>query len=211
MPKLAVGYRAHVKPVARWVWTLFIAMLVPLVPFAMIGELPGQAWLSSQDEHAVGFGLTGAALLAGDLLLPIPSSIIGSMLGARLGFVVGGLCTFGGLFSGHMLGYGVGRLFGRRPQANDSPLAGRVTALWVFGSRPVPVLAEALTLAAGANRLNVWHFAAACAAGDALYAAAMAGNGAALLPGALLGPGLILPMLLPVVAYTGYRWLTRGD
>jgi hypothetical protein len=34
-------------------------------------------------------------------------------------------------------------------------------------------------------------------------------NGAALLPGELLGPGLVLPMLLPVAAWLVWRALHR--
>lgn len=187
-----------------------MAALVPIVPFVVVGELPGETWLSNRDAGALGFALTGAGLLAADLLLPIPSSIIGSMLGGRLGFVVGSASAFAGLFVGHMVGYGVGRWIGggkKRGEISDGP----VSALWVFGSRPVPILAEAMTLAAGANQLSIRSFALACAAGDALYALVLAGNGAALLPGDWGGAGLILPMLLPVVAYSAYRWLERDD
>ena len=48
-------------------------------------------------------------------------------------------------------------------------------------------------------------FLVAAVLGDLLYAVAMAGNGAALWSGNLAGPGLVLPMLLPVVAYLLWR------
>jgi hypothetical protein len=51
---------------------LACAGLVPLVPFAVLGELPGERWLSAQGGDALRFGATGAALLALDVLLPIP-------------------------------------------------------------------------------------------------------------------------------------------
>jgi hypothetical protein len=49
------------------------------------------------------------------------------------------------------------------------------------------------------------QFLLACGAGNLVYAAALALNGAELLSGSLIGPGLILPMLLPVAAWLLWR------
>jgi uncharacterized membrane protein YdjX (TVP38/TMEM64 family) len=189
-------------PKTRGLLVILIALLIPIVPFAVIGELPGEQWLSANDENAVRFGLTGAALLTADVLMPIPSSIIGSMLGARLGFISGFFWCWGGLVLGNLVGYAAGRgllaRFGAR-----LPKAPTLVAL--FLSRPVPVFAEAVTFTAGAERMPLSQFLAVTAAGNALYALALTGNGAALLPGALAGPGLALPMLLPVLAWLAWR------
>ena len=69
-------------------------------------------------------------------------------------------------------------------------------------SRPVPVVAEAMVLAAGATRLSALHFVLACGAGNLVYALILAGNGAAFVPGALAGPGLVVPMLLEGIKIT---------
>ena len=74
---------------ARSVLIIAAALCIPLVPFFIIGEMPGERWLSAADEHAGLFALAGAGLLAIDVLLPVPSSIVGTMLGARLGFLPG--------------------------------------------------------------------------------------------------------------------------
>jgi uncharacterized membrane protein YdjX (TVP38/TMEM64 family) len=71
----------------------------------------------------------------------------------------------------------------------------------------VPVLAEAVCFAAGGARMAFLPFAAASTAGNALYALVLAGNGATLLPDALIGPGLAVPMLLPVAAWLTWRRL----
>jgi uncharacterized membrane protein YdjX (TVP38/TMEM64 family) len=191
----------------RGALVILIALLIPILPFVVIGELPGERWLSAVDQDALLFGLTGAGLLAADVLLPIPSSIMGTMLGARLGFLTGlGWCWVG-LMLGNLLGYLTGRLllsrFGDRlPQAP--------TLMVLFLSRPVPVFAEAVTFTAGAERMPLRHFAAAAGSGNLVYALALTGNGAALLPDALAGPGLILPMLLPVFAWLAWRWWQRA-
>jgi len=83
------------------------------------------------------------------------------------------------------------------------------TLLVLFISRPVPVLAEAVTFTAGAARIPFAAFLIVSCLGNALYAIALAGNGAALLPESLTGPGLILPMLLPVITWLIWKRIAR--
>jgi uncharacterized membrane protein YdjX (TVP38/TMEM64 family) len=191
-------------PTKRALLVLVCALLVPIVPFVMIGELPGERWLNSAGDDSLRFGITGAGLLALDLLLPIPSSIIGALLGGRLGFVAGGLWCFLGLLVGHSVGYALGRL---APARWVSRPVGQSSATWIalLLSRPVPVFAEALALAAGAERMPLSAFVGSVAIGDAIYASALAADGAALMPDGGWGVGLILPMLLPVVGYLLWR------
>jgi len=182
-----------------------LALLVPLVPFLIVGELPGERWLSNADHSARLFGATGAGLLTADVLLPVPSSIIGSLLGARLGLTVGFAWTFAGLTAGSLAGYGIGRLAlaGFGAQALTTP-----TLIGVLLSRPVPVLAETMSLAAGGTRVAFLRFAAVAVAGNAFYAAVLTANGAALLPTGFVGPGLVLPLLVPVIGWLVWKRLS---
>ena len=188
----------------RALLVLACALLIPIVPFAVIGELPGERWLNAAGEDQLQFGLTGAALLALDVLLPIPSSIIGALLGGRLGLGAGFVWSFSGLVVGHVLGYALGRLV---PERWASELPAAPSWIAVLLSRPVPVFAEALAIAAGAERMPLAAFASSAALGDAIYAAALAANGAALLPDGLWGVGLAGPMLVPVLGYLAFRKL----
>lgn len=185
---------------------IVLAILIPIVPFAIIGELPGERWLSATDENAFLFGMTGMSLLASDVLLPIPSSIVGTMLGARIGFLSGWIWCWSGLVLGSIIGYLTGRLLLSR----FAPELPRTPTLWLlFISRPVPVFAEAMTFTAGAEKMRFAPFLLVSIAGNGIYSLALAGNGAALLPDAFAGPGLILPMLLPVLAWLLWRWFER--
>lgn len=187
----------------RLLLVIILALLVPVIPFAIIGELPGERWLSAYDSHALTFGMAGMGLLASDVLLPIPSSIIGTLLGARLGMFHGWLWAWSGMMLGSLIGYGIGRLI---PDKFTGSLPQTPAILVLFFSRPVPVLAEAMTLTAGVAHTPFTDFLIATGLGNAVYAAALAGNGAALLPDALTGPGLILPMLLPVAAWLLWKY-----
>jgi uncharacterized membrane protein YdjX (TVP38/TMEM64 family) len=190
----------------RAAFIVVVALCVPLLPFFVIGELPGERWLSATDDQALRFALTGAALLAGDALLPIPSSLVGTMLGARLGFGAGLAAAFAGMMVGQSAAYFASRTFLRK-RAGALPAA---PTLWaVFLSRPVPVLAEAVAVAAGAAHLSWPQFLLACGAGNLVYAAALALNGSQLLPGDITGAGLLLPMLLPAVAWLVWRKIRR--
>lgn len=194
---------ARLRPII----VVLLALLIPVVPFVLLGELPGERWLSATDDHALRFALTGAALLAADAVLPIPSSILGTLLGARLGFLAGALSAWLGMLAGSILAYAGGRLL---PDRLRTPLPETPTLTVLFLSRPVPVLAEAVAIAAGAERVAFWPFVRACAAGNAIYALVLAGNGAALLPDDWTGPGLLIPMALPAAAWWLWRRRTRA-
>ena len=74
---------------------------IPIVPFVVIGELPGERWLSATDGSALVFAFTGGGLLTLDVLLPIPSSIVIALMGGRLGFYAGWFSAWLGLTAGN--------------------------------------------------------------------------------------------------------------
>ena len=197
-------YNPRMTSCRRALVVLACALLIPIIPFAVVGELPGERWLNAAGEDQLRIGLTGAALLMLDVLLPIPSSIIGALLGGRLGFGVGFLWSFFGLTAGHALGYALGRLV---PQGWSSQLPAAPSWFAVLLSRPVPVFAEALAIAAGAERMPLAAFASSAAFGNAIYAGALAANGAMLLPDGMWGVGLAVPLLVPVLGYLAFRKL----
>lgn len=187
---------------ARLTTIIIVSMMIPLLPFIVIGELPGERWLSQNDHNALLFAATGSGLLAVDVLLPVPSSIVGTALGARLGFSMGVLWCWSGLMLGNLVGYALGQLL---PHRFASELPEVPSEAVLFLSRPVPVLAEAATLVAGANRLGLRPFLSATAIGNAVYAAVLCASAALWLPGNWAGPALALPMLLPVAAWLLWR------
>jgi uncharacterized membrane protein YdjX (TVP38/TMEM64 family) len=99
-----------------------------------------------------------AALLAGDIFLPVPSSILSTASGVLLGFVAGALTNTIGMTLGCWLGYRAGRL--AKDRVDD-----QITALWarygewtVIVTRAVPVLAEAAVFFAGMTAMPFRRF-----------------------------------------------------
>jgi uncharacterized membrane protein YdjX (TVP38/TMEM64 family) len=185
---------------------IIISMLIVLLPFIVIGELPGERWLSRTDDNALLFSLTGSALLVLDIALPVPSSLVITAMGARLGFLPATLWGWLGLMLGNMLGYALGHLYPRR-FTTHLPLA--PTAAVLFLSRPVPVLAELGTMTAGATRVPLLPFLVSCGLGNAIFVAVLSANAALVLPGDWTGPGLVFPMLLPALAWLVSQALRR--
>jgi len=166
----------------RQLVVIITALLVPIVPFVIIGELPGDRWLSSVDDNAWLFGLAGGGLLASDIVLPVPSVIVGTLLGARLGFWFGFVCSWCGLVVGNLIGFLLAR-YATQPIRSRLPSFPKTTTqAVVFITRPVPIVAEAMALAAGATKMPLSHFLPIIAVSNAIYAAAMCGYGAAWLP-----------------------------
>ena len=136
-------------------------MAVPLIPFALLGELPGELWLEHPSAWVV--FLLGVVLLGSDFVLPIPASIVAVFLGAQLGIGLGfvaiamGLClsTTLAFLLGWYLGYPfVARFVSSRQLQSLRAMDNQFSYLALAMMRSVPVFSEASVLAAGAARLN---------------------------------------------------------
>ncbi len=113
------------------------------------------------------FALILVLILALDVLLPVPSSMVGLAAVALLGPVVGSLVIFSGLTLGCILGYLLGagyfRLISRvwispAEKHKASKMKSRLGAAALVLLRGVPVLAETSVLAAGMQAYPVRQF-----------------------------------------------------
>ena len=128
-----------------------------------------------------------AGLLAGDVFLPVPSSLVSTAAGARFGLAGGALVSVAGLTAGCVLGYALGRRVGRGAviaAAGERRLARLERATARLGDgvlvacRAVPVLAEASVILAGVGRMPAARFVALTTLANLGLSLAYAGVGA---------------------------------
>lgn len=197
------------------VWFLALAALILATWLAWGGAweerftLAGAvAWLESAGGWAWAAGI---GLLAADLVLPVPGTVVMSALGFLYGTPSGGLVAAVGSMTAGLCGYGVGRLIGekaaRRLLGDLDFEKGRLLFArgggWMVAlSRALPILPEAVSCTAGLVRMPFGRFAASLACGSVpvgfLYAwIGSAGRDA---PGWALLFSLLVPALLWLVA-----------
>jgi uncharacterized membrane protein YdjX (TVP38/TMEM64 family) len=160
------------KGASRWI--LFVALLLAfiLVPF-VLWEEPMNAlsarWLHPEGTSKWEIGAAVALLLAVDVLLPIPSSIISTSAGFLLGIGGGTAASFAGMTAGAIIGYVVGVRAGRSAlrhivtpdQQARLEASAQGSGNWLLAAmRSVPVLAEASVIIAGAARMPFPRFLA---------------------------------------------------
>lgn len=157
----------------RWLWLVLAVVALILVPFFLFEEYftaLGARAASGQLSMPVAVSIIGG-LLALDVFLPVPSSVVSAAAGVLLGFWRGAAIVWVGMTVSCALAYVVGarssRLAGRLVGAEGLARAARVADRYGLAAlalcRPVPVLAEASVIFAGVMRVPLAKFIAICA------------------------------------------------
>jgi len=153
----------------KWIILIGVIFALIIVPFCIWGKQIDEVvftWIEKGREYPLQFGLLLSALLAGDIILPTPSSIVSTGCGALLGFVWGTLASFIGMTVSCILGYFIGRyasnhfvsrLMGKTMSSVEK-FSSRYGRWFLILTRAVPVLAEASVLFAGLGRQRFSEF-----------------------------------------------------
>ena len=164
---------------ARLLLLVFLLIGVTVVPFLIWGgDLQDRLSEQGVTGWMRGFGdwawLAGIGLIASDIALPIPSTVVMTALGIIYGPLLGGLiAAAGGMLAG-LLGYGVCRLIGpvtaeRLAGAQGFAQARRLFDRWggwiVAGSRWLPVLPETISFLAGLTGMGFRRYLIALTCG----------------------------------------------
>jgi membrane protein DedA with SNARE-associated domain len=175
----------------RWLVPAALLLALILVPFVLFEDTV-RVWTA---VHLAGnrgwlLGALIAGLLASDLFLPVPSSIVSTSAGALLGFGPGMLASAVGMSAGAVIGYVFGatagegllrRFVGDSEMQHATRLSGKYGLAALLVSRPIPVLAEASVVCAGVTRMPLARFLAVTTVSNVAISAAYAAAGAALL------------------------------
>lgn len=151
---------------ARWALLLALTLAAILIPFFLWGE-PLEQWIRTLLESGSARWTVAAALaglLALDIVLPVPSSLVSTAAGALLGFAGGVLTSWIGMTAGCLLGYWLAagskgeRLLGEVEVARLRRTQERFGDWMLIVFRAVPVLAEASVIFAGLTRVPLRRF-----------------------------------------------------
>ena len=198
-------------------WMIIVAiMLFFLISFLIVDQLQIPILTDPHflmQNTGIGAALLGIALLIADVFLPVPSSIIMLLNGGLFGFLPGALLSLIGTMGADWLGFYLGRAgkhwLNRLVPPNQIDQANALLEKWgliaVIVTRPVPILAETLTIVAGTSKMSWLEVTLASLAGSLpmviLYA--FIGATAATWDGALISFGLVIVIAVVV-------WLLRG-
>jgi uncharacterized membrane protein YdjX (TVP38/TMEM64 family) len=172
----------------RWLWLSVAVVALILIPFFLF-----ESYFTALAERAASGGVSPAAaiatiggLLAFDVVLPVPSSIVSAAAGVLLGFWRGAAVVWGGMMVSCAIAYAIGarssalarRLVGDEGIARAAATAARYGTFAIVLCRPVPVLAEASVIFAGVIHVPPGRFLAVCALANLGIAVGYAAIGA---------------------------------
>jgi len=158
-----------------------------------------------------GSALVMIALLAADLFLPIPSSLIMVLSGAAFGVLWGSLFSLVGSIGGEWLGFELVRRYRRRAAekiVGDEELERLARIFDRYGmsvvvvTRALPVVMETMSVVAGLSKMGRGRFLVASLIGTAPITIVYAYAGAV-----SRQTGSLLPAIVMLVAVSGLGWI----
>jgi uncharacterized membrane protein YdjX (TVP38/TMEM64 family) len=204
----------------RWallIGLMFALIIIPFLIFEQQFEALG-TWLA--EGHASGWASAFiiAALLALDVFLPVPSSIVSTGAGVLLGFWRGAAVIWIGMTVGCAIGYAFGakaagaarRMVGEDGLARASTVMDRHGSWALVVCRPIPVLAESSVVFAGLVHSPVQSFVWMTTLSNLGIALAYAAVGAYSMEVQSFLLTFAAALALPGLAMLGGKlWLTR--
>lgn len=141
-----------------------MVLLVPVLPFLFFGgQLERLLQRFVDDPPSASLTMVAViGVLATDILLPIPSSVISTLSGWQLGWLRGTLATWIGMNVGAVIGFALARRWGQPfalwfSSSDDllrmKTISDRYGPLVLILTRAMPVFAEASVLIAGIHGL----------------------------------------------------------
>jgi uncharacterized membrane protein YdjX (TVP38/TMEM64 family) len=215
-----------VRPAPPLRWLAMAALLISVVgvPLVFHDEFIAisDRILAASGERPFAAGALIVIALTLDVVLPVPNGITNTLAGAAFGFAIGALVIWLGLMGGSLAGYAIGRwaarplatrLLGADDLERAHRLAERAGPIALIVSRPVPILCEAVPIAAGVAGMDLKRFIFAVALGNLGVAVVFAAIGAAAVESASSELLMLGAVGLPLAAWLGWqgaeRWRAR--
>ena len=204
----------------RWVILVGLMFALVIIPFLIFERQFEQLGIWLAEGHASGWASAAiiGALLALDVFLPVPSSIVSTGAGVLLGFWRGATVIWIGMTIGCAIGYAFGaraaaaarKLVGTEGLARAAAVMEQYGAWALVVCRPIPVLAESSVVFAGLVRTPIGPFVWLTTLSNLGIALAYAAVGAFSMQVQSFLLTFIAALALPGIAMlAGKRWLVR--
>lgn len=113
--------------------------------------------LNALSPYHLQFAIVSFVILASDIILPVPSSIVMYINGYILGLWAGALVSFAGLLVGAVVGYHIGRWsskgFGIEKNERAQHILSTYGAVAILMSRGIPIISESICIVCGYNKM----------------------------------------------------------
>ena len=214
-------------PVKRICLLIGLAVLVPGLPFLLLGEkfeknltaaLPAEWPLEWTAAAVIG-------VLSADIVLPVPSSAVATLAGTVLGFTGGVLAIWLGLTIGVVVGFALARSgaasllprLAKESDQRDLKEWGARHGVWLLLiTRPLPLIAEATVVLFGLLQLGWRPFLFAVVISNLAIAIVYAWIGVMAVQGEWVHLAIIGSAVIPLLMTLGLRlafpsWRVFGD
>ncbi|MCO4761525.1 MAG: VTT domain-containing protein [Myxococcales bacterium] len=205
------GGRSGLRSLGKIGLLLIVLFTVSFTLATVLGltdEAAARQWLDRWANDRAVIAPLVVGLLAADLILPVPGSVVMTAAGWMLGPIWGALANFVGAMAGAMAGFALCRRYGQAAferyvgadeAAKVANRTDQVGGWFIVSSRAVPMMTETVSCLAGLTRMSARKFAALSAIGTApiscVYAVAGAGAASAAAPELAVWAALGLPAL----------------
>ncbi|WP_158264811.1 TVP38/TMEM64 family protein [Blastopirellula marina] len=153
----------------KWLFLIGVVLLAPIIPL-LFWEAQAEAIIAGWSEHPPTPAVTALivfSLLAADIFLPVPSSVVSTLAGSQLGTLLATLVCWAGMTAGAVIAFALARRYGDavvRYYTKEADVlamrkvADRIGPWGIALTRALPILAEAMVLLLGASRLEWRRF-----------------------------------------------------
>lgn len=145
-------------------YPLAISISIVLITFAIFDKMDinFSDVLHQLKEHPIQYGIASFMVLASDIVLPVPSSIVLYINGYFLGVLFGALVSISGLMVGCIIGYFLGKASSNIFKSERNKKADPILELYgppaIFLTRGIPILSESICFVCGYNKVNFKHY-----------------------------------------------------
>jgi len=141
-------------------YPLAISICIVLITFGLLHtfERSFSDILHLLKENPLQYGIASFLVLASDIVLPVPSSIVLYLNGFFLGVLFGTLVSMCGLMVGCIIGYFIGKASSNIFKSESNKKANQILSRYgppaIFLTRGIPILSESICFVCGFNKIN---------------------------------------------------------